>query len=358
MDVGVADDLKAVRKIGSEYDMEAVAQIMDRAPISDAVIRKWKEKAGDRQTIVFCSTIKHAQHMTEAFQGAGIKAAYITGKTPLLERQEILTALKYQDIQVLVNVSVATEGFDEPSLSCVVLLRPSSQKNTLIQMIGRGLRPYSNEKRGIIKQDCLVLDFGTSLLIHGDLEQEDILPPLESRKPGEAPLKACPTCQANVPLAIMTCPFCGYNFTPNKAAPLSDFKLLEIDVINRSPYIWEDLFNQGNAYIAAGLKAWCGVFLKKDVWHAIGGIKQNLILIAKGTQEHAFAKAEAWIKKHGGSKRKTAEMHNVPATDRQRSALPSPIRSQTTLTCYQASCWLNYQWHHKKIVSLIAKEAA
>ena len=66
-----------------------------------------------------------------------------------------------------------TEGWDHPPTSCVVLLRPSSYKSTMIQMVGRGLRTVDPEEHpGVIKTDCIVLDFGTSTLLHGSLEQD------------------------------------------------------------------------------------------------------------------------------------------------------------------------------------------
>ncbi|NPB73705.1 helicase, partial [Shigella sonnei] len=72
------------------------------------------------------------------------------------------------DIHVIVNVAVLTEGWDHPPTSCVVLLRPSSYKSTMIQMVGRGLRTVDPEEHpGIVKTDCVVLDFGTSSLTHG-----------------------------------------------------------------------------------------------------------------------------------------------------------------------------------------------
>jgi uncharacterized protein YbjT (DUF2867 family) len=70
IDVGVQDELRSVRKTMSDFDMAEVAGIMDRAPVTDEVIRHWKEKAGDRQTVVFCSTVAHAEHVTEAFRTA------------------------------------------------------------------------------------------------------------------------------------------------------------------------------------------------------------------------------------------------------------------------------------------------
>ncbi len=63
--------------------MGAVAEIMDRAPVTDEVIRHWKEKAGDRQTVVFCSTVAHAENVAEAFNEAGIPAGVIHWRSRL-----------------------------------------------------------------------------------------------------------------------------------------------------------------------------------------------------------------------------------------------------------------------------------
>ena len=63
-------------------------------------------------------------------------------------------------VQVLVNVAVLTEGYDSQPMSCVVLLRPCSQKSAMLQMIGRGLRVVDPTLYpGVVKKDCIVLDF-------------------------------------------------------------------------------------------------------------------------------------------------------------------------------------------------------
>ena len=125
------------------------------------------------------------------------------------------------EIRVIVNVAVLTEGWDHPPTSCVVLLRPSSYKSTMIQMVGRGLRIVDPEEHpGIVKTDCVVLDFGTSSLIHGTLEQDvDLNGKLD---PGDAPTKACPGCGADIPLAATECPLCG------EAFPREDLDLWEL----------------------------------------------------------------------------------------------------------------------------------
>src|SRR6056297_3293011 len=173
IDVGVRDKLKAVRRTASDFDMGEVAEIMDRAPITDEVVRHWQEKAPDRPTVVFCSTVAHAGHVAKAFSAAGIPAGLIHGDLPAEERRNILAAFARGEIRVVTNVAVLTEGWDHPPTSCVMLLRPSSYKSTMIQMVGRGLRTVDPaEHPGVIKTDCVVLDFGTSSLTHGALEQD------------------------------------------------------------------------------------------------------------------------------------------------------------------------------------------
>ena len=86
-----------------------------------------------------------------------------------------------------------------------MLLRPSSYKSTMLQMVGRGLRTVSPEEHpGLTKTDCIVLDFGTSTLMHGSLEQDV---DLNGREPSsEAPTKNCRDCGAIVPLATIEYP--------------------------------------------------------------------------------------------------------------------------------------------------------
>ncbi|MDR7127113.1 uncharacterized protein YbjT (DUF2867 family) [Pseudorhodobacter sp. 4114] len=57
---------------------------------------------------------------------AGISAAVIHGDLDAGMRRRILAAYAAGKIRVVVNVAVLTEGWDHPSTSCVVLLRPSA----------------------------------------------------------------------------------------------------------------------------------------------------------------------------------------------------------------------------------------
>jgi superfamily II DNA or RNA helicase len=171
IDVGVEIDLNHVRKTVDDFDMSEVEKIMNTTVINERIIKEWKEKASGRKTIVFCSTVRHAQDVLEKFKDNNIIANMVTGETPREERKQILEDLEHGDTQVVVNVAVLTEGFDAPPVSCIILNRPCSYKSTMVQMIGRGLRTIDPEiYPGVIKKDCIVLDFGCSILTHGSIE--------------------------------------------------------------------------------------------------------------------------------------------------------------------------------------------
>ena len=365
IDVGVQDELKSVRKTSSDFDMSEVANIMDRAPVTEEVIRHWKEKAGDRQTVIFCSTVEHAAHVRDAVQAAGISAALIHGEMPSETRKSVLADYAGGKIRVIVNVAVLTEGWDHPPTSCVVLLRPSSYKSTMIQMVGRGLRTVDPEEfPGVVKTDCVVLDFGTSSLIHGTLEQDVDLDGKTSS--GEAPTKACPSCGADIPLASSECPICGVAFDEEEggpgvtATPLSGFLMTEIDLLKRSSFEWVDLFDSEEALMATGFNAWGGIFWFEGQWYAVGGRKNAATrLLGIGERSVCLAQADDWLNEYetDESAFKTRGWLNQPATEKQLKYLSPEARSDFGLTRYKASALMTFGFNKRDIGRLVEAAA-
>ena len=361
IDVGVQEELKSVRKTSADFDMTEVADIMDRAPVTDEVIRHWREKAGDRQTVVFCSTVAHADHVTEAFRAAGITAALIHGDLASETRKAILAAYAAGKTRVVVNVAVLTEGWDHPPTSCVVLLRPSSYKSTMIQMIGRGLRTVDPEEHpGLVKTDCVVLDFGTSSLIHGTLEQDVDLDGKIGT--GEAPTKTCPACAAEIPLAATECPLCGEVFLQDEgetgadAVQLSGFVMTEIDLLKRSSFAWVDLFGTDDALMATGFTAWGGIFWMEGVWYAIGGAKgERPRLLGVGERTVCLAQADDWLNTHESDESafKTRGWLRQPPTDKQLKYLPPECRHDFGLTRYRASALMTFGFNKRAIQGVV-----
>jgi len=359
IDVGVKDELARVRKTASDFDMGEVERIMNRTPVTDAVVKHWKDKAADRQSVVFCSTVDHARGVTDAFNAAGITAGLVHGEMGDSARKSVLAAYAAGKLRMVVNVAVLTEGWDHPPTSCVVLLRPSSFKSTMIQMVGRGLRTVdANEHPGIVKTDCVVLDFGTSSLMHGSLEQEVDLVGHEAS--GDAPTKCCPQCEADIPLGCQECPLCGYVFEgvddSDGDIPLSDFVMSEIDLLKRSSFRWCDLFGDDAALMANGFSAWAGVFFLNGRWYGVGaakGIRPRLLSI--GERMVCLAAGDDWLNEHESdeSAHKSQRWLNQPPTDKQLAWLPTDYRHDFGLTRYQASALLSFQFNRAAIRSLV-----
>jgi len=359
IDVGVKEELVKVRKTASDFDMGEVERIMNRTPVTDAVVKHWKDKAADRQSVVFCSTVDHARGVTDAFNAAGITAGLVHGEMGDGERRAVLTAYAAGELQVVVNVAVLTEGWDHPPTSCVVLLRPSSFKSTMIQMVGRGLRTVDpNEYPGVIKTDCIVLDFGTSSLMHGSLEQEVDLVGVDAS--GDAPTKCCPQCDADIPLGCQECPLCGFVFESidddSGDIPLTDFVMSEIDLLKRSSFRWCDLFGDDAALMAIGFSAWAGVFFLNGRWYALGANKKTEPrLLSIGERMVCLATADDWLNEHetDESAHKTRRWLSQPPTDRQLAYLPADYRHDFGLTRYQASALISFQFNRATIRSLV-----
>lgn len=358
IDVGTQEALRKVRRTAIDFDMNEVANILNKTLVTESVINNWKAKARDRKTIVFCSTVEHATDVCSAFNGAGIESVLIHGELSDGERKERLAAYENGSTQVVVNVAVLTEGYDYTPTSCVVLLRPSSYKSTFIQMVGRGLRTVDpQEFPGVVKTDCIVLDFGTASLMHGALEQEVNLDGHDNL--GEAPTKECPECGATVPMAVMECPLCGHVWekqdNPSRGV-LDHFVMSEIDLLSRSNFRWCDLFGSDDALMATGFNAWGGIFFLNGRWHAVGGAKGHTTqLLAVGERTVCMAKADDWLNDHESedSAHKTRRWLNESPTPKQLQYLPPELRADFGLTRYQASALLSFRFNRNAIVRLV-----
>lgn len=150
-------DLSTVKKSGGDYQDAALGNAMDAALAPAVIADAYLEYAKERKGLAFWPLVATAEHGARAFNDAGIPSAVVHGGTPREERRLILKKLHTGDIQVVHNCGVLTEGFDEPTVSCVVNARPTQSAPLYQQMVGRGLRPDLSlppDQRG----DCLVLD--------------------------------------------------------------------------------------------------------------------------------------------------------------------------------------------------------
>ena len=105
----------------------------------------------DRKTVVFLPLIKTSQKFRDILNSKGFRAAEVNGESA--DRAEILADFDSGKYNVLCNSMLLTEGWDCPSVDCIVVLRPTKVRSLYCQMVGRGTRLCEG------KEDLLLLDF-------------------------------------------------------------------------------------------------------------------------------------------------------------------------------------------------------
>ena len=142
----------AVRVRKGDFVERDLETLLLEASAPAHVVAAFKTQAAERKALLFTPTVAMAHAMAETFCAAGIPAEALDGRTPLSERRAILQRLHTGQTRVVANCAVLTEGFDEPSVDCIIMARPTRSRPLYQQMLGRGTRTYPG------KSDCLVLD--------------------------------------------------------------------------------------------------------------------------------------------------------------------------------------------------------
>jgi superfamily II DNA or RNA helicase len=154
-------NLDQVRVRHGDYVEADLAEALMAADAPEHLVRGYGELAQDRRALIFCPTVGMTYAVEHAFATAGLQAASVVGETPPDERQAIYQHVRAGRLHALVTCAVLTEGFDEPSIDCVMLARPTKSKVLFYQCIGRGLRLWPT------KEDCLLVDATGATKRHG-----------------------------------------------------------------------------------------------------------------------------------------------------------------------------------------------
>lgn len=150
--VQLALDLDTVKKTHGDYQDSDLARAMRDADAPELIVKAYLEHAADRRAVCFTPTLDFAEQVSDAFQAAGVPAAWVAGRLGPEERQRIYRQLRTGEIRVIASCALLTEGWDEPSVDAVICARPTYSAGLHIQMLGRGLRTFPG------KQDCMILD--------------------------------------------------------------------------------------------------------------------------------------------------------------------------------------------------------
>lgn len=142
-------DLASVRTLAGDYSDADLGDAIE--PALREIVAAVREAAGARKTLVFLPLIRTSRRFVALCEEAGLTAAHIDGQSE--DRADILARFAAGEFQILSNSMLLTEGFDEPSVACVVCLRPTKVRALYAQIVGRGTRLYPG------KENLLVLDF-------------------------------------------------------------------------------------------------------------------------------------------------------------------------------------------------------
>jgi superfamily II DNA or RNA helicase/DNA replication protein DnaC len=150
VDLGV--DLDEVSTRGGDFVEADLIKALTDKNLPEKILSAFQQYASDRKTIVFVPGVALARETAKLFQEHNIKCESIDGKLPPEDRKGILSRLSTGETQVVVNCLILTEGFDEPTIQCVIFARPTKSKSFYLQMLGRGTRLHPG------KTECLVID--------------------------------------------------------------------------------------------------------------------------------------------------------------------------------------------------------
>ncbi len=142
-------DLSGVSIRSGDFKAGDIATALD--PYLYQIADEMEKYCKDRKTVVFLPLVKTSQKFREILDEKGFRAAEVNGESK--DRAEILEAFDHGDYNVLCNSMLLTEGWDCPSVDCVVVLRPTKVRSLYSQMVGRGTRLCEG------KDHLLLLDF-------------------------------------------------------------------------------------------------------------------------------------------------------------------------------------------------------
>lgn len=142
-------DISEVGFTSGDYSLGQLGTALD--PYLEQIAAEMVQRCRGRKTVVFLPLIKTSQKFRDLLNAKGFQAAEVNGQSA--DRKEVLADFDAGKYNVLCNSMLLTEGWDCPSVDCVVVLRPTKVRSLYSQMVGRGTRLAEG------KTDLLLLDF-------------------------------------------------------------------------------------------------------------------------------------------------------------------------------------------------------
>lgn len=142
-------DMSGVSVQAGDFKASDIGTALD--PYLHGIAEEMKKYCLDKKTVVFLPLVKTSQKFRDILNDSGFCAAEVNGDSQ--DRAEVLKDFENGKYNVLCNSMLLTEGWDCPSVNCVVVLRPTKVRSLYCQMVGRGTRLSPG------KDHLLLLDF-------------------------------------------------------------------------------------------------------------------------------------------------------------------------------------------------------
>lgn len=142
-------DMSSVSVQAGDFKAGDISTALD--PYLERIAQEMEKHCKDKKTVVFLPLVKTSQKFRDILNDHGFQAAEVNGDSQ--NRSEVLEAFEKGNYNVLCNSMLLTEGWDCPSVDCVVVLRPTKVRSLYCQMVGRGTR------LSLGKDHLLLLDF-------------------------------------------------------------------------------------------------------------------------------------------------------------------------------------------------------
>lgn len=202
-------DLSKVSMSGADFNNEELGEVMlDKKIYGDIIDNYWK-LANGKQSIAYCTNVKHSQSICEMFNSYGVPAVHMDASTPEKEREKIMTDFKRGRYKILCNCNLISEGITLPECECCLLLRPTQSETLYIQQACRCLTPTPNKV-------AIIIDYVGNCYAHGTptekrvytLDEKQVRVKNPSREP-EVTVRECKSCFRVYKGTDPICPYCG-----------------------------------------------------------------------------------------------------------------------------------------------------
>lgn len=144
-------DMSNVSVQAGDFKASEIGTALD--PYLEGIAQEMQKYCMDKKTVVFLPLVKTSQKFRDLLNAYGFQAAEVNGDSQ--DRAEILQDFDTGKYNVLCNSMLLTEGWDCPSVDCIVVLRPTKVRSLYCQMVGRGTRLSPDTG----KDHLLLLDF-------------------------------------------------------------------------------------------------------------------------------------------------------------------------------------------------------